>query len=137
MTGGLEFLYIDSKKDFWVKTYNNGFWHFSPQTKKLKHYNFGYGDQDFNNDFGVSSFAETDQLLYVTSSNGEVFCFDKQKNRILWKNNHLRQLGLVSNQNVKPRMDPEGNLWVIATSRVYICTEANQWYHSVQEACMR
>lgn len=34
--GGIERLFIDSKKDFWVKTYDEGFWHYSPRTGKLE-----------------------------------------------------------------------------------------------------
>lgn len=133
--GGLEFLYIDKEKNFWVKSYDQGFWHVNVQKKQAHQFRPGFGDQEFNSDFGVSGFAETDKLLFVTSSNGEVFCFDKQKNRILWKNNHLRQLGLVSNQAVKPRLDSQGNLWLISTGSVYMFKyDNNQWYHSLQEA---
>mgnify|MGYP002624527492 CR=1 FL=1 len=133
--GGLEFLYIDREKNFWVKSYDQGYWHVDVKSKKAHQFRLGYGDQEFNIDFGVSGYAETDRLLFVTSNNGEVFCFDKQKNRILWKNNHLRQRGLVSNQSVKPRVDAWGNLWLISTGCVYVFKyDSNQWYYSLQEA---
>ena len=135
VTGGLEFLYIDSKKDFWVKTYNNGFWHFSPQTKKLKHYNFGYGEQDFNSDIGVSSMAEVGNLVVLASHNGEVLCFDRERDIITKKDLYLRQNGLAHDQSCKLRIDHEGNFWVCAQPMVYIWEKkTGQWYHSVQSA---
>ena len=135
VTGGLEYLYIDSKKDFWVKTYNNGFWHFSPQTKKLKHYNFGYGEQDFNSDIGVSSMAEAGDLVVLTSNNGEVLCFDRERDIITKKDMYLRQNGLTHDQSCKLRIDHEGNFWVVTQPVLYIWEKkTGQWYHSVQSA---
>ena len=82
--GGVERIYIDSEKNYWVKTYEDGFWHVNLKESKLKQYPFGYGDQEFNNDIGVSSFTDDDKYLYVTSNNGEVLCFDKKADRIVW-----------------------------------------------------
>ena len=135
MHGGIERMYIDRDGDFWVKTYDEGFWHLKANGKKTHRYNFGYGNDEFNSDAAVSGFAETDKMMYVVSNNGEIFCFDKQKDRILWKNQYLRQTQGVSNQDCKPRVDAQGNLWVITTERVFILNKArNHWFHSATEA---
>ena len=62
VTGGIERLYIDKHHHFWVKTYDTGFWRYNPYTKEIKQFKFGYGRQEFNSDFGVSSFAEIRRL---------------------------------------------------------------------------
>ena len=137
MKGGPERLFIDSKKDVWVKTYDAGFWHLNPVTKQVKVFNFGYGAQEFNNDFGLSSFAEKGNEVYFSSYNGEVFCFDRDKNVILWKDNFLRSSGKVSGQDCKLRIDSQGNIWMVAVGKVYIRkgTAANAgWIESLQDA---
>ncbi len=132
--GGIERLYIDSKKDFWVKTYDNGFWHYNPRTGKIKQYRFGYRPQEFNNDFGVSGFTEYGKSVLLSSFNGEIFCFNREKDWISWKSDHLRKKGLVNSQECKLRVDHEGNLFVITTQYVYIKTNGKgRWYYSLPE----
>ena len=132
--GGIERLFIDSKKDFWIKTYDNGFWHYSPRTGKIKQYRFGYGPQEFNNDFGVSSFAEYGKSVLVASFNGEIFCFNREKDWISWKSGYLRRNGLVNSQDCKLRLDNEGNLFAITTQSTFIKTNGKgRWYHSLSE----
>ena len=133
MTGGLEYVFIDSRKDFWVKTYNNGFYHYNPQTGKIAHFRFGYGDQEFNSDIGVSSMAEDGNMVFLASSNGEIICFDRDKDVIVRKESYLRENGLTRDQGCKLRIDGQGNVWVITQPVAYIWNPKNgQWIHSVQ-----
>jgi len=133
--GGIERMFIDSDKDFWVKSYDDGFWHVNMKTKKVHHYPFGYGEQEFNNDIGVSGFAEKDNYLFVTSYNGEVLCFDKKTDRILWKDNYLRQHEGLESVDCKPRADAHGNLWVVTVKVAYVMNlKTRQWHLSAQEA---
>lgn len=133
--GGVERIYIDSEKNYWVKTYEDGFWHVDLKESKLKQYPFGYGDQEFNNDIGVSSFTDDDKYLYVTSNNGEVLCFDKKADRIVWKNKYLREQQLVNNQGCRPCLTPNGFLWLISTGNAYIMNlHTKEWIRSAPEA---
>ena len=135
MKGGIERMYIDRDRHFWVKTYEDGFWHINPKTKQARCFRFGFGAQDFNADVAVSDFVEDDRSLYVSSTNGEVLCFDKRTDRILWKNGHLRQQQRVSDQDCKPRLDHEGNLWLITTVSTYIYNHrTGHWFYSVLDA---
>ncbi|MBQ8152555.1 MAG: hypothetical protein IJ069_02590 [Prevotella sp.] len=132
--GGIERLFIDSKKDFWVKTYDEGFWHFSPRTGKVKQYRFGYGRQEFNNDFGVSGFTEYGKSVLLSSFNGEIFCFNRDKDWISWKSDYLRRHGFVNNQDCKLRVDNYGNLYAVTLQSTFIKTNGkSRWYHSLPE----
>lgn len=132
--GGIERLFIDSKKDFWVKTYDEGFWHYSPRTGKLKQYRFGYGRQEFNNDFGVSGFTEYGKSVMVSSFNGEIICFNREKDWISWKSDHLRRLKMVNNQDCKLRTDSYGNLYAITMQSTFILLNGTgKWYHSLPD----
>ena len=131
ISGGLEYLYIDSKNGFWVKTYNNGFFHFVPETKHLKQYKFGFGAQDFNSDIGISGMAEFGNTVVLASNKGEIITFDRDKDVILSKDSYLNSNKLTNDQDCKPRFDREGNLWVITVQSVYVKErKTHQWHHS-------
>jgi ligand-binding sensor domain-containing protein len=133
--GGVERIYIDNEKNYWVKTFDEGFWHIYHDGSKQKQFPFGYGDQEFNNDIGIAGFIEDGNLLYVTSNNGDVLCFDKSADRIVWKNNFLHEQQIINNQDCKPRVDTNGNLWLISLGVAHILnTKTNTWHHSAQEA---
>ena len=132
--GGIERLFIDSKKDFWVKTFDNGFWHYNPRTGKIKQYDFGYGPQDFNSDFGVSGFAEFGKSVLLSSYNGEILCFNREKDWISWKSGYLRKRGFVNSQDCRLRVDNYGNLYAVTMQSTYILMNGKgKWYHSLPE----
>ncbi len=135
ITGGVEYLHIDSRKDFWVKSYNDGFFHLNPQSKKLKQFKFGYGEQEFNTDIGVSSINESGTTVFLSSNNGEILCFDRDKDVITRKVDYLRKNGLTRDQDCKMRVDLEGNVWVITQPVTYYWNpKTNQWTHTIQGA---
>ena len=135
MKGGVERIYVDNDKNFWVKTFDEGFWHINVKDKRVKNYPFGYGDQEFNNDIGVSGFTEDDKYLYLTSNNGDVLCFDKHADRIVWKNDYLHKNQIASNQDCYPRLDTRGHLWIISSGTVYVLDlKTKEWMTSVQQA---
>ena len=136
VTGGIERLYIDKHHHFWVKTYETGFWHYNPYTKEAKQFKFGYGRQDFNSDFGVSGFAEIGKSLLVSSFNGEVFCFNREKNWISWKDAYIREKGLINNQECKLRTDADGNLWMITVAGSFVKSKG-RWILSYKELAKR
>ncbi len=133
--GGIECLFIDSRKDFWVKTYDEGFYHYNPRTGKIKRWHFGYGRQEFNSDFGVSCFAEFGKSVLVSSTNGEIFCFNRDHDWISWKSGYLRRKGLISNQGCKLRTDNQGNIYLITQQKLFVKTNStkSRWYHSMEE----
>jgi ligand-binding sensor domain-containing protein len=134
VTGGVEQMYIDSKKHFWVKGYSDGFWHLDVEKGVTKQYSFGYGREDFNPDFAVSGFAEFGSSVMVVSSNGEIMAFDREKNALTKKDFYLRDNNLVHEQECKLRTDNEGNLWMIANGVVFIYEgKAKHWYSSCQQ----
>ena len=135
MKGGLERVYVDNDKNYWVKTFDEGFWHVNVKDKRVKNYPFGYGDQEFNNDIGVSGFTEDDKYLYLTSNNGDVICFDKKADRIVWKNDYLHKNQIASNQDCYPRLDTRGHLWIISSGTVYVLDlKTKEWMTSIQQA---
>ena len=135
ITGGLEYLYIDSHKDFWVKSYNDGFFHYSPSRKTLKRYRFGYTEQEFDSNIGVSSMCEQGDSVYLASNNGIIYCFERTVDMIVMKDRTLHERGFVSNQDCKLRPDGRGNVWAVASPSVYVWRPSNRhWHFTTQEA---
>ena len=58
ITGGLEYIHIDSKHCYWVKTYDNGFFHYDPRGKHLKRIPFGYEMGSFPKEFAITAAKE-------------------------------------------------------------------------------
>ena len=133
VTGGIEYLYIDSQKDFWIKSYNDGFFHYSPTKKTLKRFPPGYGEQDFNADMGVSSATEYGDTVIVTSSNGELLLFSRKKDIILCKNDYLKKNKVAHEQQCKVRVDHDGNVWVLVVPATYVWNpKTDQWTHTAE-----
>ena len=134
ITGGLEYVFIDSKHDLWVKSYGDGFFHYSQTTKKLKQWKFGYGAQDFDADFGVSGATDHGDSVIVVSNKGEVIVFSRSKDVILEKEPYLHKNHLTKDQNVKPCIDPYGNLWMVAYEGTYVRERhSKRWFLTLNE----
>lgn len=133
ITGGIEFLYIDNEKDFWVKSYHDGFFHYNPKTKTLKRFPLGYGQQDFNAEMGVSSAAERGDTVILSSSNGELLMFSRKKDIILRKNDYLKKNRVAHEQQCKLKIDHEGNVWVLVVPATYVWNpKTDQWTETAE-----
>jgi ligand-binding sensor domain-containing protein len=134
MLGSMESIHLDSKMNYWVKTYEDGFYYFNPVTKNLRHFPFGYGPEEFSKDFGVSAYAETDEGMVLVSTFGELMCIDGEKGKVLWKDPYVKN-ALNAYNDYWVTVDKQQNLWVITQSvgtYIYVKKE-KRWYTSLTE----
>ena len=132
--GGIESLHIDSKKNFWVKTYEDGFYYFNPETKKVNHIPFGYGPTEFDKGFGVSAYAESEEGMILVSTYGELMCINGERGKVLWKEDHVKR-ALDAYNDYWVMVDKDQNIWVITHSTgtyIYMKSE-KRWYTSLME----
>ena len=132
--GGIEKLHIDSKKTFWIKTYNDGFYIYNPKGKKMQKLNFGYGMADFPKEFGITSFSETKDGMLMSSNQGDLMCIDGETGIVVYSDHTVKdELGQYNDYWVY--VDPEGLRWVITHSpKTYIYDPQNKhWYRSLTE----
>ena len=132
--GGIESLHIDSKKNYWVKTYEDGFYYFNPVTKKVNHFTFGYGPTEFDKGFGVAAYAESEEGMILVSTYGELMCIDGEQGKVLWKEDHVKR-SLDAYNDYWVMVDKDQNIWVITHSTgtyIYMKNE-NRWYTSLTE----
>ena len=133
--GSIDRIYIDRRKQFWVKTYDQGVWYLNPSTRKVRHFPFGDGPQQFNADIGVSNMAEYGNSLVIVSNNGDLVCFNTRHAWISWKSHTLRRMGAEKDAGYFVTIDSDKNIWVIVEGRVYVwLRKACRWIDSADEA---
>ena len=132
--GSIESIHLDSKKSYWVKTYEDGFYYYDPTTKNLKHLQFGYKDDEFPKEFGISAYTESKEGMIMVSTYGELLCIDGPKGKVVWRNDHVKR-ALDAYNDYWVTVDKEDNIWVITHSTgtyIYMKKE-NRWYTSLTE----
>jgi ligand-binding sensor domain-containing protein len=132
--GSIESIHLDSKKSYWVKTYEDGFYYYDPTTKNLKHLQFGYKDDEFPKEFGISAYTESKEGMIMVSTYGELLCIDGPKGKVVWRNDHVKR-ALDAYNDYWVTVDKEDNIWVITHSTgtyIYMKKE-NRWFTSLTE----
>ena len=132
--GGVEHLHLDSKKNYWIKTYEDGVYYFNPVTKNLKHISFGYGPDQFAKEFGISACAESKEGMIFVSTYGELMCIDGERGKVIWKEDHVKR-ALDTYNDYWIMVDKDDNIWVITHSTgtyIYMKHE-KRWYTSLTE----
>ena len=132
--GGIESLHIDSKKNYWVKTYEDGFYYFNPVTKKVSHIPFGYGPNEFAKEFGVSAYSESEEGMVLVSTYGELMCIDGERGKVIWKEDYVKRT-LDTYNDYWVMVDKDQNIWVMTHSTgtyIYMKNE-KRWYSSLME----
>ena len=117
---GVEQMFIDAKKNFWVKFYEKGLYYYNPNTKKTCHFNFGYGDNELNPTYNFTAFSDCDDGIMMVTSNGEIVCFDGEKGRKVYDDNWMRQHGSPENREYHLCVDKDRNIWVSAENYSYV-----------------
>ena len=134
ITGGVERLYIDGKKNFWVKLYDAGITYYNPKTKKKVQFRQGYQEGEYNPMWGISSFADMGDQVVVATYNGELICLDGEKGKILWVDKWMRQNGGPENQEYRLYIDREQNFWCVVQSYTFIyIRKENRWYSTMND----
>lgn len=132
--GGIDRIYIDSQKCFWVKTYENGLYYFNPYTNKLRLFKHGYGRHEIPADFGVSSFSQFRNSVLVVSSCGDMMCFNGEEGRVSWRDNYMRRHGGPENQSYRLYVDSQCNYWIVTTGHTFVYIQKQQkWYSSLPQ----
>lgn len=132
--GGIEMLHIDSKKNFWIKTYDDGFVFFDPKNKRIKRLNFGYGKNLFPKEFGIKSFTEMPEGMLMVSNQGDQICVNGEKGVVVWTD-HIVKNELNLYADYKSYLAPDGMRWIISNStKTYIYdTHDKRWYRTLTE----
>ena len=117
---GVEQMYIDGKKNFWVKFYDKGLYYYNPNTKKTNHFNFGYGDNELNPTYNFMAYADYNEGVMMVTSNGELVCFDGERGKKLSDDKWMREHGSPENREYHLCVDKDHNIWVSVENYSYV-----------------
>ena len=117
---GVEQMYIDAKKNFWVKYYDEGLYYHNPNTKKTTYFKLGYGDNELNPTYNFMAYADCDDGVMMVTSNGELVCFDGEKGRKVYDDKWMREHGSPENKEYHLCVDNDRNIWVSAENYSYV-----------------
>jgi ligand-binding sensor domain-containing protein/signal transduction histidine kinase len=132
--GGLERVYIDQQKNFWVKIHEKGFFYYNPRNRMMTNVKVGYGKGLFNPTYGVSAMADFNGRLLVVTYCGELLCLDGQKGVVEWEDRWVREHGGPENQDYRLFVDKEGIIYVINNENTCVyATKEKRWYASLAE----
>ena len=110
---GVERLFIDSKKNFWVKFYEKGIYCYNPYTKTKKTFKTGYGANEINPNYSFLMTADDgDETVFVTND-GRLICLNGEKGVKVWEDNWLRENGAPENMDYRLSIDKFHNIWVV------------------------
>jgi ligand-binding sensor domain-containing protein/signal transduction histidine kinase len=127
--GGIERLYIDQRKNFWVKPYEDGFYYYNPHTKKLHKFPLGYGPQEIHPEWGVSTMTDQGTSMVYATFTGELVCLDGEKGHISWKNSWIKRHGGSDYQEYRVRVDRKGNIYAVNLITTYIYHQkTKRWF---------
>lgn len=117
---GVERFFIDSKKNFWVKFYNKGFYCYNPKTKKKTAFKLGYGTNEINPNYSFLMMADDgDETVFVTNA-GHLLCLNGEKGVKLWEDNWMREHGAPENMDYRLSIDKYHNIWVVNERYSYV-----------------
>ena len=133
----VEWLYIDSKQNIWVKDFEKAIYCYHPHAKKgekIVTIKMGYGKNEFSPAYGISTVAEYGDLLIVATNNGELVCLNGDKGQVDWVDSWMHDNVRVENQEYRLYIDKDGNYWceVLEHTCVYMQNE-KKWYGSLPE----
>ena len=117
---GVEQMYIDAKKNFWVKYYDEGLYYHNPNTKKTTYFKLGYGDNELDPTYNFMAYADCDDGVMMVTSNGELVCFDGEKGRKVYDDKWMREHGSPENKEYHLCVDNDRNIWVSAENYSYV-----------------
>ncbi len=117
---GVERVFIDSKKNFWVKFYEKGFYFYNPYTKKKKALKTGYGADEINPNYSFLMMADDgDETVFVTNA-GHLLCLNGEKGVKVWEDNWMRDNGAPENMDYRLSIDKFHNIWVVNEKHSFV-----------------
>ena len=132
VVGGIDRFYIDSQRNIWVKTYDEGLYCNVYGRKKHTLTKYGYEDGLLPKEFYFSSMADWDGTLLVASSDGELIGVDPETGKVKWKDRYMIEHGGKTSEAYNIVVDPDGNYWILSNLKTFVYDQkAKQWHPSV------
>lgn len=133
ITGGVEKICIDSRRNYWVKTAANGCYYYNPVTKNLIRFTYAQGQLPRN--LVITNFCQYGMNMLAISNAGDIYCMNIDEGKVTWKSHYIPQHNRQTLADYRGYQDSWGNLWVMARGdKCFIYSKADKkWYSSISE----
>ena len=133
LKGNVEKLYIDRKKNYWIKMYSDDIFYYNPQTGKINKLRFGNGRYGFPPQCRVSTFASHGDQTFMVTNSGDLMCMDGERGEVKWVNSYIRNHGGDPKFEYVLNMAPNGDIWVLGLDKQWIYSQkAKRWFADVR-----
>ncbi len=136
----VEWLYIDSKKNIWVKDFEKAIYCYHPHAKenKITTIKMGYGINEFSPNFGISTVAEQGDRLLVVTNNGELICLNGDSGDVEWIDRWMYEACGIDSQEYRLYVDKDNNIWCNVLSFVFVQEhKTKKWYTMLDYLAMK
>ncbi|MGN0280962.1 MAG: two-component regulator propeller domain-containing protein [Prevotella sp.] len=132
--GSIEKIYIDTRKNFWIKAWSGDLFYYNPKTGKKSTLPMKKEKNGLGFDIVITSFADYGKNTLVSTNKGDLICYDGEKGRMSWISQHVANVRQKSDINYRIYIDRFGNYWLTGGGRCYIYIhKQKRWYDSLPE----
>lgn len=135
LEGNAEKLYVDRKKNIWIKMFSDDIYCYNPYTDVINKIRFGSGRYGFPANARISDFASHGDYTLVLTDFGDLLCLDGSKGEVVWINSYVRKHNKEQKgDNYLLKVSPQGNIWILDTNKQAIYDQkSKRWYNSLKQ----
>ena len=130
----VEYVYIDSKKNFWIKFYEESIFYYNPTTKKSFAFPRGYQVGELKPHHAIAAMTDSHNGVVILTYTGELVYLNGETGKIEWENTWIKDHGAKQTQNHRLQVDRNGNFWVMAEEYTFCyINKEKRWYSTLPE----
>ena len=130
----VEYVYIDSKKNFWIKFYEESIFYYNPTTKKSFGFPRGYSANELKTHYAIAAITDSHDGVVILTYTGELVYLNGETGKIEWENTWIKDHGAKQTQNHRLQVDRNGNFWVMAEEYTFCyINKEKRWYSTLPE----
>ena len=130
--GNPEYIHIDSRKNIWIKPYDNAFYCYNPKTEKVRKYVMDYAKLGVRQGALVSSMADLGKSAVVIFNSGDIICMNSETGKIDWGTHYVHNQVSTIKEIYKIWLSPKGDYWVVSPNGQWIYRQdRKKWYNSL------
>ena len=132
VAGGLEKLYIDRRKAYWMKVWDGKLFYYNPRTGKKSDFEIGKGKNGILPAVSITSFADYGRSTVVTTNKGHLVCYDGERGKVSWVSSHVAKARNMADANYRLFIDRHGNYWILGSGQCHVYVhKQKRWYDSI------
>lgn len=132
IAGNPEYIFIDSRKNIWIKPYSNDFYSVSAKTHKVTRFVVSDRRLGLPQKALVCGVANIGKSVVAVLNSGDLVCMNSETGKIDWTSSFLRRHTKGKTINYKIWLSPRGDYWLVSEDGIYIYRQdKKKWFTSL------